>query len=75
MSHDAAEQPCAVLHAEHQVILRVIGVLDRLMNDFEQRSEFAAAPRHCRANGTLATLVISCYANANAEASPPRCFA
>ena len=32
---DNSDKPTAVLKAEHQVILRVIGVLDRLMSKFE----------------------------------------
>ncbi len=32
---DNSDKPSAVLKAEHQVILRVIAVLDRLMNKFE----------------------------------------
>ena len=44
MSNEQSESPVNVLRAEHQIILRVVQVLGRLMDRFEQAGEFAEAP-------------------------------
>jgi len=44
MSSGQSESPVTVLRAEHQVILRVVRVLSRLMDRFEQAGEFAESP-------------------------------
>lgn len=43
MSNGQSESPVNVLRAEHQIILRVVRVLARLMDRFEQAGEFAEA--------------------------------
>ena len=44
MNSEQSESPVKVLRAEHQVILRVVRVLGKLMDRFEQAGEFAEAP-------------------------------
>ncbi len=44
MSNGQSESPVNVLRAEHQIILRVVRVLSRLMDRFEQAGEFVEAP-------------------------------
>lgn len=44
MNSDQSESPVMVLRAEHQIILRVVRILGRLMDRFEQAGEFAEAP-------------------------------
>jgi hemerythrin-like domain-containing protein len=44
MNNGQSENPVNVLRAEHQVILRVVRVLAKLMDRFEQAGEFAEAP-------------------------------
>ncbi|MBI1827648.1 MAG: hemerythrin domain-containing protein [Planctomycetes bacterium] len=44
MKIEQSESPVTVLRAEHQIILRVVRVLGRLMDRFEQAGEFPEAP-------------------------------
>jgi len=44
MSNGQSDSPVSVLRTEHQIILRVVGVLSRLMDRFEQAGEFEDAP-------------------------------
>ena len=44
MNGEQSESPMTVLQAEHQIILRVVRVLARLMDRFEQAGEFAESP-------------------------------
>jgi len=44
MNDEAQQRPGAALRAEHQVILRVVGALEKLMDRFERTGEFANSP-------------------------------
>jgi hemerythrin-like domain-containing protein len=43
MGHEQAESPSTVLRAEHQIILRVVRVLSRIMDSFEETGRFPEA--------------------------------